>query len=121
MFEQGEHAITKQELEDISKGEDLLIDFYADWCGPCKLMSKVVDEVCSSRLKVVLVKVNVDMTPRLAADFGVTSIPTIFCYRKGKCVGKFIGVVKADDIVSAFNIEKTETITVDIGLNNKKE
>lgn len=102
MFEPGEHAITKQELEGFSKEHDMLIEFYADWCGPCKLMSKVVFDALDKLKDVTLDKVNVDWTPQLAADFGVTSIPTVFCYRKGKCVAKFVGVVEAEKIVEAF-------------------
>ena len=102
MFEPGEHAITKQELEASSKDKDLLIDFYADWCGPCKFMKKVIDDAWDKLKDVTLVKANVDWTPQLATDFGVASIPTIFCYRKGKCVAKFVGVVEAEKIVEAF-------------------
>lgn len=114
--------MTKNEIEEASRNKDLLVDFYAAWCGPCKLMSQKLDTEILPRLaKVQVVRVDTDMAPGLAAEFGVTSIPTIFCYRKGTCVGKFIGVVPSDDVVSAFSIEKTETITVDVGLNKKEK
>ncbi len=120
MFEPGEHAITKDELIGSSKEKDLLIDFYADWCGPCKLTGKRIDlEVMPRMPELQLVKVNCDITPRLAAEFGVTSIPTLVCCKGGKVVAKFVGAVSSDVIVSAFGVEKTETITVDMGLGKK--
>ena len=70
--------IHKDNLEELKGGDKpLLLDFYADWCGPCRMVSPLVDEIAEEREDVVVGKVNVDREPELAAQFGVFSIPTL--------------------------------------------
>ena len=61
-----------------------LVDFYADWCGPCKMMSPIVDEIADERTDVTVAKVNVDESSELASRFGVVSIPTLIIFKDGK-------------------------------------
>ena len=71
----------------------VLVDFWASWCGPCRMLSPVVDELAEQYDgKVKFGKVNVDEQPRLAMNFSVQSIPTLLLFRDGKAVNKSIGV-----------------------------
>lgn len=70
----------------------VLVDFYADWCGPCRMMAPVVHQLaedCAGRMKAV--QVNVDEAPALAASFGVSSIPTLAYFQDGKLQGSSVG------------------------------
>ena len=68
-----------------------IIDFWATWCGPCRMLSPVVDEVAEERTDVKVGKVNVDEQPELAGEFGVMSIPTLLVFEQGKLVRQAVG------------------------------
>ena len=70
------------QLENQSK--PVLLDFYADWCGPCRIVSPIIDEIAEERDDIVVGKVNVDEQPELASRFGVFSIPTLVVLKDGK-------------------------------------
>ena len=77
--------INSKNFEDIKNGEKpVLLDFYADWCGPCMMVSPIVDSIAQERGDIVVGKVNVDDSPDLAAKFGVYSIPTLVVLKEGK-------------------------------------
>src|SRR5262245_47217771 len=79
-----------------------LVDFYADWCGPCRIMGPVVDELAHDlQGRANVVKVNVDEHPELAAQYGVQSIPTFIVVRNGKAADRFIGIQTRDALASA--------------------
>lgn len=73
-------------FKDLVKSSELvLVDFYADWCGPCKMLSPVLQEIASERKgKLKVVKINIDKNKLLAADLNVRSVPTIMLYKYGK-------------------------------------
>ncbi len=73
----------KEEVE----GKKILVDFYADWCGPCQMMSEVLEEI----REIDVLKINVDKYPQIAKDFGVMSIPTIILMDHGKNIKKNVG------------------------------
>ncbi|MGL6200337.1 MAG: thioredoxin [Lachnospiraceae bacterium] len=77
----------------------VLIDFWASWCGPCKMLSPVVDEIAEEAADVKVGKVNVSEQPELARQFGVMSIPTLVLIKDGKVVKKSVGVKPKAEIV----------------------
>ena len=85
--------------EVMQSGKPVLIDFYADWCGPCKMMSPVVEEVSDEMPDVKVCKINIDEEMDLAQRFGVMSIPTFISFNGGEIRGKQSGAVPKSALV----------------------
>lgn len=79
------------DAEVLHSEKPVLLDFWASWCGPCRMLSPVVDEVAEERTDVKVGKVNVDEQPELAGEFGVMSIPTLLVFEQGKLVRQAVG------------------------------
>ena len=77
--------------EVLNSEKPVLLDFWAPWCGPCRMVSPVVDEIASECGDIKVGKVNVDEQPELAAQFGVMSIPTLVVMKGGKVVNQMVG------------------------------
>jgi thioredoxin 1 len=78
--------------KDIQEGV-VLVDFYADWCGPCRMMTPVLEKVAKEvRGQATIGKIDIDSAQRIASQFGVTSIPTLILYKAGKEVGRLVGL-----------------------------
>ena len=75
----------------IAEDIPVLVDFYADWCGPCRMVSPIVDEIAEEREDILVCKVNVDNEPELAGEFGVFSIPTLVVMKDGEIVTQSAG------------------------------
>lgn len=86
-------TITKENFEQevLQSAKPVLLDFWASWCVPCRMLSPVVDEVAEERTDVKVGKVNVDEQPELAGQFGVMSIPTLLVFEQGKLVRQAVG------------------------------
>ena len=77
----------------------MLVDFWAPWCGPCRMMSPIIDEIGKDYLgKLVVGKINVDENPLVAGQFGISSIPTLLLFKRGQAVNKIIGSVSKNKI-----------------------
>ena len=87
--------------EEVLKAEGkVLVDFYADWCGPCRMMSPIIDDIAKELDgKVKVGKVNVDNNQELAIQYDVMSIPTIMVFEKGKSIKTFVGVTDKQEIL----------------------
>jgi thioredoxin 1 len=89
--------------QTINKFPLLLVDFWAPWCGPCRMMSPLIDQIGREYMgKLVVGKVNVDENPTISRQFGISSIPTLLLFKKGQVINKIIGSVsknKIDDMV----------------------
>ena len=84
--------LNKENFNEIIGGDKkVLIDFYADWCGPCRMVSPIIDEIAEENPEIRVCKVNVDENPDLAGEFGVMSIPTLVVMEKGEIKAKSMG------------------------------
>jgi thioredoxin len=82
---------------------DVLVDFSATWCGPCRMMAEIIaSDVRPAKSDLKVLAIDVDREPELAARFGVTSIPALFCFRDGREIARFSGVTDAREILDAF-------------------
>lgn len=95
-------TLTKESFnnEVISSDKTVLIDFFATWCGPCKMVSPIVDEISDENTDIKVCKVDVDREPELAQAFGVASIPTLVVFKDGKVTGQAIGYMPKDAILA---------------------
>ncbi len=84
--------INKDNFEQVKKSDKrVLLDFYADWCGPCRMVSPLVDEIANEHPEYLVCKINVDEEPELASIFDVFSIPTLVVMENGKVINKSAG------------------------------
>lgn len=93
-------SVTKDNFESVKQSEKtVLLDFYADWCGPCRMVSPLVDEIAEEHAEYLVGKINVDEEGELAAAFGVTSIPTLVVMKDGKIVNQSAGARPKNQIL----------------------
>lgn len=84
--------VTKENFEEIKNGaKPVLLDFYADWCGPCRMVSPIIEEIGNERDDIVVGKINVDEQEELAQQFGVMSIPTLVVLKNGEITNQVTG------------------------------
>ena len=93
--------LTKDNFEqEVLKSEKpVLVDFYADWCGPCQMLSPIVDEVAEERDDIKVGKINVDEQMELAQKYGVMTIPTLLVIKNGEIANKHIGALAKSGVI----------------------
>ena len=97
--------LTNEEFEKNVKNSDKLVfaDFYADWCGPCRMMAPIVEEISEEVDGVDFYKVNCDDEQELASKYEVMTIPTLLILKKGEQIKEFIGVTDKEEIIEELN------------------
>lgn len=90
------------EKEVLQAQKTVIIDFFADWCGPCKMMAPIIEEIAEeTKENVVVGKINVDENQNLATQYAIMSIPTILVIKEGEVKNRFVGVTSKNEILEA--------------------
>ena len=99
-----EIKITDRNFDEVVSGADkpILIDFYADWCGPCRMLAPIVSEIAEERDDIIVGKVNVDENPILSAKFGIMSIPMLAVFKNGEVTAQKVGYCDKEAIEGMF-------------------
>ena len=90
--------------QEINGSNTVLVDFYADWCGPCKRMNPILESIDGNRNDIKIVKVNVDNAEKISQEFGVMSIPTIMVFKNGDVVSKKVGLCSQEELLEMIKI-----------------
>ncbi|MBP3766171.1 MAG: thioredoxin [Bacilli bacterium] len=91
--------ITELEFKESIKEGKVLVDCYAPWCGPCKMLSPIIDEVASEVNTCTFYKLNVDDAPNVSEEYGIVSIPTILLFENGELKDKIVGFRSKDELL----------------------
>lgn len=93
--------VSVEDFEDevLKSDVKVLVDFYADWCGPCKMMSPVLEEIAENNNGFKIVKLNVDENMSIAEKYNIMSIPALFVFDKGEVVNKSIGLISKNEVL----------------------
>ena len=102
----GVTSITKNSFteEVVNSDKIVLIDFWAAWCAPCKMLTPIIEDFASDNDGIKVCKVNVDEEPGLAEQFGIMSIPTLIVFKDGKVVNKSVGLKNKAEIAKLVNV-----------------
>ena len=99
MSEENIKMLAEDTFEKSIKDGVILVDFYADWCGPCRMMTPVLERVAQEvKGKATIGKLDIDSAQKIASQFQVTSIPTLILYKEGKELGRLVGLRDADAV-----------------------
>ena len=91
---------TKEEFEELIKGDFVFVDFFADWCGPCKMLDMVLEEVEQEREDVLFVKVDSDRFRSIGKDYGVLTVPDVIIFSHGEVVREKKGFMRKEEVLA---------------------
>ncbi len=94
--------LQKEDFNLLISKDICLVDFYANWCGPCKMLSPIIEEIAQEVPNLNIIKVNVDEHEKLAQEYQVMSIPTLILFKDGKIAQKQIGFISKDQLMEWF-------------------
>ena len=95
--------LNSNNFKEFVAGDTVLVDFYADWCGPCQMIKPIIHEIAEERTDIKVGKVNVDADSALAMRFSVMSIPTLLVFKDGKLHATMVGYRTKPDILAALD------------------
>lgn len=93
----------EENFNELTSSGKVLVDFFATWCGPCKMLGAILEELSEERNSVKIVKIDVDENPNLARQFGVMSIPTMYLFKDGKEISKQNGFMPKEELLEWIN------------------
>lgn len=90
----------KQEFDELIKNDKVLVDFFATWCGPCKMIGPNIEKLAEENADATVIKIDVDKHQEIAAVYGVQTIPTLIAFKKGQIVNQKIGFIPYPEILA---------------------
>ncbi len=93
------HINSEKEFDEIIKEGNVVVDFFATWCGPCRMLGPILEEIQEERQDIKIVKLDVDLVSEVASRYRVASIPTLFFFQNGTLVSDHVGFVDKDALV----------------------
>lgn len=90
----------KQEFDELIKNDKVLVDFFATWCGPCKMIGPNIEKLAEENADATVIKIDVDKHSEIAAEYGVQTIPTLIAFKKGQIVNQKIGFIPYPEILA---------------------
>ena len=100
------HLEDEKEFKELIKEDKILVDFFANWCGPCKMISPIVEEISNEISDVKFLKVDVDSSSEVASTYSIMSIPTLMIFKDGQIKSKTVGFINKEGLINFINENK---------------